>query len=86
MAKTRSTVVLKVMRPRVACTIRIDAELEDEITLFEQRLKNEAPRFVFDRNRIVEDALREALDQARVELATMMAEEASPDATARTAP
>lgn len=86
MARARGSGVLKILRPKKACTIRIDAELDDEITRFEERLAAEAPRCVFDRAHIIEDALRDALEQARAELAGMSTEEIATDATARSAP
>lgn len=71
MAKAKGSGILKVVKVKKACTIRIDSDLDDEITQFEERLKNEAPNHVFDRGSIIEEALREALEQARSELDEM---------------
>lgn len=85
MARARGSGVLKVVRPKKACTIRIDADLDDEIARFEERLKTEAPRCVFDRAHIIEEALRDALDLARAELAGMSADDGAGDASTRAA-
>lgn len=85
MAKAKGSGILKVVKVKKACTIRIDSDLDDEITQFEERLKNEAPTHVFDRGSIVEDALREALDQARAELDDMAHGRAAGEASERVA-
>lgn len=85
MAKAKGSGVLKVVKVKKACTIRIDSDLDDEITQFEERLKNEAPNHVFDRSSIVEDALRDALDQARAELDDMVPGRSSSESIERVA-
>jgi len=49
-------------------TVRISADLKEQLRMLEERLANEAPHLAFDRAQVVESALHFAVQAALAEL------------------